>query len=374
MKDHPLSSIFPDMDEQQFRSLQQDIEQRGLLEPIWTFEGRVLDGRHRLRACTAIGRLPAFREYEGDDPLGFVIAMNLKRRHLNESQRAMVGAEIANLPQGRPGKAANLPVSQSDAAEIVHVSERLVRDAVQVKQDADPALTEAVRRGRVAVSQAARLSSAPPETQRRIVSKLDSGEATKATEAMRLIRHEDRGTVPMVQGRYRVLYVDPPWEYGNADLQQYGHASHHYPTMSLPELCAVAVAEIAEPDAVLFLWATSPMLKDALYLMEAWGFSYKTSFVWDKVRHNFGHYNSVRHEFLLIGTRGSCTPDAKELVDSVQTIERSDVHSQKPKEFRAIIDRLYTHGARIELFSRTELPEPWIAWGNEPRPEAARVA
>ena len=77
-----------------------------------------------------------------------------------------------------------------------------------------------------------------------------------------------------------------------------------------------------------------------------------------------GHYNSVRHELLLIATKGSCVPDNRKLYDSVQTIERSDKHSEKPEEFRNIIETLYTFGKKIELFSRTK-KEGWETYGNE---------
>jgi N6-adenosine-specific RNA methylase IME4 len=112
------------------------------------------------------------------------------------------------------------------------------------------------------------------------------------------------------------------------------------------------------------MWVTSPLLEDSFKVINAWGFKYKTSFVWDKVKHNMGHYNSVRHEFLLICTRGSCTPDNKKLYDSVVEVERSDKHSEKPEEFRKIIDYLYTHGKRIELFSRKKV-DNWEVWGNQ---------
>lgn len=125
------------------------------------------------------------------------------------------------------------------------------------------------------------------------------------------------------------------------------------------------IQAMSEGDAVLFLWVTSPMLQYAFPLIEAWGFDYKTSFVWDKVGHNFGYYNSVRHEFLLVATRGSCTPDAPQLFDSVQSIPKSSEHSEKPEEFRSIIDTLYTHGNRIELFAR-RATDGWESWGNEP--------
>ena len=99
-------------------------------------------------------------------------------------------------------------------------------------------------------------------------------------------------------------------------------------------------------------------------MIRAWGFEYKTSFVWDKVKHNFGHYNSVRHEFLLVCTRGSCTPDNSELLDSVQSIERSAKHSEKPEEYRKIIEKMYTHGRKLELFARSR-HEGWEAYGDQ---------
>jgi N6-adenosine-specific RNA methylase IME4 len=170
-------------------------------------------------------------------------------------------------------------------------------------------------------------------------------------------------------GKYRVIYADPPWKYSDELVEGYGAAEHHYPTMTLDELCALPVRELAADNAVLFLWVTSPLLDEAVpRLIEAWGFDYKTSFIWDKVRHNYGHYNSVRHEFLLVCTHGSCLPDSKELHDSVVSIERTDEHSEKPAYFRDMIDRLYVPNGRvdrIELFARGELPSHWKAWGNE---------
>ena len=105
------------------------------------------------------------------------------------------------------------------------------------------------------------------------------------------------------------------------------------------------------------------MLEDAFVVIRAWGFEYKASFVWDKIKHNWGHYNSVRHEFLLVCVRGSCPPDELKLFDSVVSIERTK-HSEKPEAFRKIIDTLYPHGKRIELFARTKV-DGWEAFGNE---------
>lgn len=194
---------------------------------------------------------------------------------------------------------------------------------------------------------------------------------TKMTAGKRELRHREIQDAPPVPSeKYRVIYADPPWHYNNegtiSDSDNYGRAERHYPTMTIEELCDMGdtVKTMSEQNAVLFMWTTSPLLEESFDVINAWGFKYKSSFVWDKVAHNFAHYNSMRHEFLLICTRGSCTPDAKQLLDSVVSIEKSRKHSEKPQEFRTIIDTLYTHGNRIELFARAK-HEGWDVWGNQ---------
>ena len=164
--------------------------------------------------------------------------------------------------------------------------------------------------------------------------------------------------------KFRILYSDPPWKYSADFMNKYGHAESHYKTMTQEELCDLPVKEMTEDDAVLFLWVTSPKLPEGLAVLKAWGFKYKTSFVWNKLKHNFGHYNSVRHEFLLIGGKGKSTPDAKELHPSVIDIERAK-HSEKPEYFREMIDKLYIRGKRRELFARGKVPPNWDGWGYE---------
>lgn len=187
------------------------------------------------------------------------------------------------------------------------------------------------------------------------------------SEVRREIRAaEVRKAVVLPSAKYRVFYADPPWSYNDKcddGAIQSGGAEKHYPSMTIPELCALKIRDLAMADAVLFLWVTSPLLFECAPLIEAWGFRYKASFVWDKVKHNLGHYNSVRHEFLLVCTRGSCMPDTKKLIDSVQSIERT-THSTKPEEFRNIIEELYPHGKKLEMFARKQ-SKGWETFGNE---------
>jgi N6-adenosine-specific RNA methylase IME4 len=184
------------------------------------------------------------------------------------------------------------------------------------------------------------------------------------------------GVTPEPTEKYRIFYADPPWSYDDTTLVPHrrglpaGDAREHYATMELTEIIALPVEQWAEENAVLFLWVTSPMLEEAFQVVNAWGFKYKASFVWDKIKHNMGHYNSVRHEMLLICTRGSCQPDQQQLFDSVQSIERSDKHSQKPIDFYDIIETLYTHGRKLEMFARSAR-EGWDVYCHIAELEAA---
>ena len=203
---------------------------------------------------------------------------------------------------------------------------------------------------------------------------LSTGKEISAAGLQRLGKLEMYNTKPdappLPDEKYSVILADPPWQYGNAQHskeEQDTVLESHYSTMSIEEICALPIDNIASDDAVLFLWATSPLLPQALRVIQSWGFEYKSSFIWDKIKHNVGYYNSVRHEFLLIAVKGSHLPEKREgepiLFDSVQSIERTR-HSEKPEKFREIIEYLYPSGKYIELFAR-KASVNWTAWGNE---------
>jgi ParB-like chromosome segregation protein Spo0J len=158
---HELANIFPMMNDDRFIDLVEDIRQNGLHDPIDLYEGKVLDGRNRYKACLIAGVEPRGYEYTGDDPLKYVLSKNLHRRHMDESQRAMVAANIANLEKGGDGsnqheksKSANLQnsLSVAQAAEAVNVGVRSVSAAKKVKADGDDALQSLVVAGELPVS------------------------------------------------------------------------------------------------------------------------------------------------------------------------------------------------------------------------------
>ena len=135
------------------------------------------------------------RTYQGNDPLGFVSSMNLVRRHLNESQRALVATQITTMRQGERTDlepSANLQkVSQAKASELLNISPRSISDAKKVTAEAQPEVVNAVRDGHLAVSAAAKLAQEPVPVQRQVVAKMVSGEASTVTQALKQIKTED---------------------------------------------------------------------------------------------------------------------------------------------------------------------------------------
>ena len=172
------------------------------------------------------------------------------------------------------------------------------------------------------------------------------------------------------RGKFSVILVDPPWLYDFATDPSVA-VSNNYPVMTFEELVEFGdnVRDLAAADATLFLWSPAPKLQQAADLIRLWGFDYKSCWIWDKVRQNRGYYSSVRHELLLIAGRGRSTPRCRlkvvQGVDSVQCIEKTRNHSEKPEEFRRIIDRLYPTAKKVELFSRRSGVRGWACWGNQ---------
>ena len=372
MKYHDAANLFPMMDNETFDALRVDIAEHGLREPIVLFDGEILDGRNRHRACDDLGIEPDFTRYAGDSPVAYVVSLNLHRRHLDTGQRSMIGLKMKPMLEAEI--AAALPEKGLAAAKKQWYGPEATEEGfVQM----DRTLPEKPRDARSEIAETMNVSTGTM-ARAKVVADANPGLADavlagdmKLNAAYRQVIHEvKRVAPPLPDNVYRVWYADPPWSYGNSgpigEDDNYGRAERHYPTMSIAELCDMgdAVKERCAPDAVLFLWVPSPFFVECSDVITAWGFKYKTSFVWDKVGHNYGHYNSVRHEFLLICTRGSCTPDEKKLFDSVQVIEKTRTHSEKPERFREIIDEIYPDGNRIELFARVDA-DGWDKWGNE---------
>jgi N6-adenosine-specific RNA methylase IME4 len=168
---------------------------------------------------------------------------------------------------------------------------------------------------------------------------------------------------------YEVLYADPPWDYAGRTQQNgsapSGGAADHYPTMTLADLKALKVSGITAKNAALFLWTSSPHLPQAIELMEAWGFTYKTvAFCWDKQKVNPGYYTMSQVELVLVGTKGLIPKPRGSRNERQFLSEKRTEHSKKPDEIRNRISDMFPDQKKIELFARART-EGWDVFGNQ---------
>lgn len=196
-----------------------------------------------------------------------------------------------------------------------------------------------------------------------------------AAELKRIARREDQSHTkvieklfdppPIPEGKHNVIMADPPWRYDFSETEPRAIESH-YPTMSIEELCQKReeILDRCTDDAVLFLWATTPKLKEALQVMDAWGFVYKTSAVWDKELLGMGYWFRGEHELLLVGTRGNMPPPEPSVRHSSILRETRIGHSQKPIEAYELIEKMFPYAKWLELFART-VRKGWNGWGNQ---------
>ena len=160
---------------------------------------------------------------------------------------------------------------------------------------------------------------------------------------------------------YQVIYADPPWQYDFAASTSRSIEAH-YNSMTVDDLKALNV-QPAE-NALLLLWATSPKLREALAVMDAWGFEYKTHAIWDKVKIGMGYWFRGQHELLMVGTRGKWPPPepAQRMASVIR--EPRGRHSRKPDTIREWIESTWPEAKRIELFAR-EAWKGWDTFGNQ---------
>jgi len=187
------------------------------------------------------------------------------------------------------------------------------------------------------------------------------------------------------EGKYDIIYCDPPWDYGgkmqfdksgkkdlNSNWEKnifISAANFKYPTVKTKDLKKIPITEIASDDCLLFMWVTSPHLKQGIELGEAWGFNFRTvAFVWDKMVHNPGQYTMSYVELCLVFKRGRIPkPRGARNIKQLVRVPRGK-HSQKPIEVLNGIEKMFPTQKKIELFARHK-PKGWDVWGLDVREE-----
>jgi N6-adenosine-specific RNA methylase IME4 len=175
--------------------------------------------------------------------------------------------------------------------------------------------------------------------------------------------------LPTIDGGWRCILADPPWRFRTwNETNQKKSASNHYALMTMDGLKSLPVKDLASKDCALVMWATQAQLPDAIDLMTAWGFKYKTAGAWAKQSETgrkwafgTGYVLRCAAEFYLVGTRGNPKARVRNVRNLI--VARKREHSRKPDQMHDDLERLFD-GPRLELFGRQSRPG-WTVWGNE---------
>lgn len=217
---HPLAQIFPAMTSDEYAELRDSIGETGLQQPITVWQGQIIDGMHRYQACLEMQREAHFRFLEdSDDPVAYVISANINRRHLDASQRGIIGYKLSQWSKRggrrelypRTGRKSAEPLfsdksgkpffNQKEAARLLNIDDKTIYRAGKIFSDdgtAAPELRVAVESGGIKLTDAEKVIDEPPEVQRRAVEMVVSGNAKNATNAVREIKRSDLANKPVV--------------------------------------------------------------------------------------------------------------------------------------------------------------------------------
>jgi len=174
---------------------------------------------------------------------------------------------------------------------------------------------------------------------------------------------------PIPAGTFDIIYADPPWKYDFSETES-RKIEKKYKTLTFEEIRdyedsnGKLIKDLPKNNTVLFLWATAPKLREALEVMNEWGFEYKTHAIWDKEIIGMGYWFRGQHELLLVGVKGKVSPPEESLRVSSIIVEKRTEHSKKPEVIYELIEKWFPNQNYIELFSRKERKN-WVSWGNE---------
>ncbi|RQT37037.1 Spo0J and IME4 domain-containing protein [Burkholderia cepacia] len=375
---HSATGLFPPMSDEDFAQLKADIQQNGQKMPILVYRNKIVDGRERLRACRELGIDPRFDDVgKLDVPTQtFIVSQNLHRRHLSDSQRALIAGELSNTKKGANQHTAEA-VSQKQAAAACKVSIDSVGRAKAVLNCETPGLAKVVRDGNLDVSTAALLSQIPKAELDRLVKekvevmkeearklRLKKTEEKRKESVDRIAKRTVSQSVKKAIGPFNVIYVDAPWD----AVDERG-----LPIMSRSDLELKPVQQLSGDDTMLFLWVPDDRLEDGFKVLAAWGFRYRTHAVWNKGGKGAGPYFHVNHELLLFATRGE-VPMIPTAARVVSVLDWQTKGKQRPQKVYDLIDSMFPELSKIELFPPVDAAARagWYDW-NKPKASKTKL-
>jgi len=362
--DPEFQSLIPPLSTEELQQLEENVTRDGCRDPLVVWGGTIVDGHNRYEICCRHGLKfdTVEMEFDGRDAaMDWIDSNQLGRRNLPPYVKTEIALRrkariAARAKENQIRKPVDSVCQNSDKQKIdtkreiakaAGVSHDTVAKVEKIQKLAPEPVKEKLRTGEISINQAYKDITADEKKKKR------AEEIAAQKEAI------ETGAVSLPAGVFEVVAMDPPWNYGREYDPDGSRIANPYPEMTQQQLL-----EMKPPfadDSVLFLWTTHQFIWDAKQLMDAWGFTYKATLVWDKQKIGMGSWVRMQCEFCLLGIRGKPTWNNTQWRDLIQEPRRE--HSRKPEKFYELAEAV-TVGRRLDYFSREARPG-WEAFGND---------
>ena len=357
----------------------------------------VIAGRHRLEAAKRLKwdniNATILEDVDALDAEQVELCENLIRNELTAAQQSIHYARLKEIAEIRYRLKAGRPSNDLDGEENKYqvdinlenrkhsnsahaVAKDTNRSTASIERDARrvkniPEIAATIGTSLDSGVELDALASLPEDMQRGLLARALAGEKVSARGELKKIEREEKERIlgekqmSFPQGKFGVVLADPAWSFQTySEKGMDRSADNHYPCQSVEDICSWPVSGITDKNCVIFLWATVPMLPQALKVMEAWGFEYKSHVTWVKDRIGTGYWFRNQHELLLVGTKGNIpAPAPGSQFPSIISAPVAE-HSVKPDDFYRIIENYFPSLKKLELNARRRR-DGWESYGNE---------
>lgn len=357
--DEGLRKLIPPLSEAELQQLEANLVRDGCRDPlvIWNEKGVLLDGHHRYAICSRLTipyRTERLKLPDRKAAQAWVIQNQFGRRNLTPMVRGELALKL------EPLIAETAKARQRDGGK-----KKLVQNSAQAGKTRDT-VAKVAGISHDTLSKIKVITEKAPES---VKEKLRAGNTTINREYKAIVQSERKAeqikkvaaVSELPTGTFHVIVADPPWPYSKRPNDSTHRGATPYPSMTITEISQMAVSKIAEPDSILWLWATNAFMVEAHEVARAWGFEVKTILTWAKDRMGVGDWLRGQTEHCLMAIKGKPVVNLTNQTTLLNGPMRE--HSRKPNEFYTMVDALCI-GRKCELFSREER-KGWKSFGAE---------
>lgn len=407
-----FKNLIPPLTSEEFNQLEQNCIKDGILESIKTWQGTIIDGHNRYNIAVKNGLSFETKEINFNNEsevVEWIILLQLGRRNLTESQKSYLrgvryeneklkGTTTNQYTKSAEGKICPQQTTSEKLANEYNVSERTIKNDANFSKGIDliasvepekrfEILQETSELTKQEIQEFAKIpKQAENEIKKNVIiaseeeinkqieikanelvkAKLQTIEAQK--EAKKVERKNyieaqreaiNSGEVKLPEGKFEVIAIDPPWNYGREYDPENSRVANPYPEMSQEQLLELEIP--SANDSIIFLWTTHKFIFDAKELLDNWGFDYKATLVWNKEKMGMGAWFRMQCEFCLVGIKGKPIWNNTKWRDIINEPRRE--HSRKPEIFYEMVNEICV-GRKLDYFSRSNR-EGWSVYGND---------